>query len=120
MALLTVYELGQTGLDHETNLVGADVALSDSYPNDERTFVIVKNGGGVNPCNVTIAATRDEADKFGFGTLTVADITLAVPIGETWVVRVPVASHGDAAGRVTMVYDQVASVEVAVFRLARH
>lgn len=120
MALLTVYELGQTGFDHTDNLVGADIALSDSYPNDERTFLIIANGAAGAVCNVTIAATRDEADKFGFGTLAVADITMAIPNLETWVIRVPVASHGDAAGRVTVVYDQVTNVTVGVLRLARH
>jgi hypothetical protein len=120
MALLTVTELGQAGAEQAVTMTGADVGLSDQYPNDERTWFVITNGGGVNPCVVTIAATRATADKFGFGSLDVDDITFSVPISETWHVRVPIASHGDAAGRVTVAYDQVASVTVGAFRLARH
>ena len=117
MALLTVYELGQTGLDHTTYLTAAS-ASGDSYPNDERTFLIVANG--LVTCNVTIAKTRDTVDKSGFGSLGVDDITMAVLANETWVVRVPVASHGDAAGRVNITYDDNSNVTVGAFRLARH
>jgi hypothetical protein len=119
MALLTVYELGQTAFDITDNEVAADVGLSDIYPNDERTVLIVRNAGG-STCNVTIPKTRDTADKEGFGSLGVDDITAAVLAGETWTVRVPVASHGDAAGRVTVNYDQVTTVWVQALRLARH
>jgi hypothetical protein len=119
MALLTVAELGQTAFDITDNLTGADISLTDSYPNDERTVFVLKNGGGVT-CNLTITKTRDTADKFGFGSLGVDNITAAVAAGDTYVVRVPVASHGDAAGRVTVSYDQVATVTVGALRLARH
>jgi hypothetical protein len=119
MALLTVTELGQAGAETAASLVAATLA-GDQFPNDERTWFVVANGGGVNPCVVTIAKTRATADKYGFGELGVDDITFSVPIGDTYQVRVPVASHGDAAGRVSVTYSQVTSVTVGAFRLARH
>jgi len=119
MALLTVTELGQAGAKTATGLVAAAPA-GDQFPNDERTWLVVANGGGVNPCVVTIPKTRDTADMSGFGSLGVDDITFSVPFGETWHVRVPVASHGDAAGRVRVTYDQVVTVTVGAFRLARN
>jgi hypothetical protein len=115
---LTVYELGQTGFDITDNLQPADAGLSDQYPNDDRTFLVIQNGATNSA--VTIAATRATADKFGFGSLAVDDITFTVLANTTWVVRVPVASHGDAAGRVTVAYDDVSNVEVGAYRLARH
>jgi len=119
MALLAVYELGQTGFKIEDNLVAAEAA-GDSVPIDERTLIVIANGAAGAVCNVTIAKTRDTADKHGFGSLGVDDIVLAIPNLETWVVRAPIASHGDAAGRITMTYDQVVNVTVGGLRLARH
>ena len=119
MALLTITEVGQSGAEAAASHVAAS-ASGDQLPNDERTWLEVTNGGGVNPCVVTIPKTRDTADMSGFGSLGVDDITFSVPIGDTWHVRVPVASHGDAAGRVRVTYDQVVSVTVGAFRLARN
>jgi hypothetical protein len=121
MALLTVVELGQTPLDLDTQMTACDQTLDqDTFPNDERTFLVFTNGSGLAN-TLTIAKTRDTADKFGFGSLGVDDITAVTADGETWVVRVPVASHGDAAGRVTVSYSaDPASCKVGAFRLARH
>jgi hypothetical protein len=118
MALLTVYELGQTGFDIEDNMVAAG-ASGDQYPNDERTFLVVKNVN-VAARTITISATRSTADKFGFGTLDVDDISQAIAQNEVRVVRVPVASHGDAAGRVTVTYSDNTDVTVKAIRMARH
>ena len=119
MALLTVVELGQTAFDITDNVQQANLT-GDQYPNDERTYLVVVNGAAGATCNVTISATRATADKFGFGSLGVDDITMAVPNDTTWIVRVPVASHGDAAGRVTVNYNQITNVDVGAVRLARH
>jgi hypothetical protein len=121
MALLTVVELGQTAFDISGAMTAADQTLDqDTFPNDERTFFAFENGSG-GAITVTISKTRDTADKEGFGSLGVDDITAVTATGETWVVRVPVASHGDAAGRVTATYSaDPASCKAGAFRLARH
>ena len=117
MSLLTVTEIGQTEVDMDSALQAAALA-GDSYPNDERTFFVVD--APTNAVVATIAKTRDTADKHGFGSLGVDDITLTVGIGERKSVRVPVASHGDAAGRVKITYDVITGVLVGAFKLDRH
>jgi hypothetical protein len=118
MALLTVTELGQTPIEEDATLVAAD-ASGDQYPNDDRTFFVMDNADA-SPHTGTIAKTRDTVEKAGFGTLTVADISVVVPAGERRMVRAPMASHGDAAGRITVTYDAVTTVTVGAFRMARN
>ena len=117
MALLTVHELGQTPFDI-TDYLAVATAGGDQFPNDERTFFIAKNGSG-GAITATIAKTRDTAEMSGFGSLGVDDIVAVIPASETWVARVPVASHGDAAGRVSVTYSGVTNLTVGALRLAR-
>jgi len=121
MALISVVELGQTALDLDAQATACDTTLEqDTFPNDERTFLYFSNGSG-GALTITVSKTRDTADKFGFGSLGVDDITGVTADGEEWVVRIPVASHGDAAGRVTVSYSTTpTSCKIGAFRLARH
>jgi hypothetical protein len=119
MALLVVTELGQTAIEEDATLTAADALLSDNYPNDERTFFVMDNADASQHVG-TISALRATADKHGFGSLAVSDITITVPAGERRMVRAPMASHSDASGRVTVTYDDVTSVTVGAFRLDRH
>lgn len=111
MAVLTPQLLVPTGLS--PSFVAA-AATGDIFPNDDRTFVVVKNGDASSH-TVTIAKQRNVA-KEGYGTITLSDISVVVPptSGEVWI-AVPPGQY-NASGQAQMTYDDVTSVTVAVVK----
>lgn len=113
MAQYTVQELGQDGLEPT---LGA-VASSDTYPNDERTFLYVDSASA--QAVVTIAKRYDTVFKEGFGVISLADIVVTVDTGEFRLIKAPLGSHSAADGLVTVTYSTTSGVTAAAIRLVR-
>lgn len=109
MALLTVQEISRSGLGPT---YASAAGGGDTFANDGRTMVHIKNGGGA-PITLT-AVTPLVVDG-----LAVADLTVTVTNGqERMVGPFPVGTFNDpATGQVALTYSGVTSVTVGVFRL---
>ncbi len=102
-------------------VIPADVAatLTDGnrFKNTGREFILLKNGGGVNPCIVTIPTPQT------FKGLTIQDSTISVAIGvDKTIGPFPPEAYNNPSGgtdpnEVYLEYDQVTSVTVSVFRV---
>jgi hypothetical protein len=102
-------------------VIPADVAatLTDGnrFKNSGREFILVKNGGGVNPVVVTIPTPQTIKG------LTIQDPTVSVAIGvEKIIGPFPPSLYNNPAGgtdpnEVYLEYDQITSVTVSVFRV---
>jgi hypothetical protein len=116
MATLTRNTIVTGGLELASNLVAADVGLSDEFVNDgsttTRTYLVVANGGGVT-CNVTVDSQVNCSQGFDH------DSAVAVAAGITKFIG-PFEKgrwNNPTTKKVSWSYDQVASVTVGVFEL---
>lgn len=108
MATLTVQEVARTGL---APTYGAAAGGGDAIPNDGRTMLHIKNGGGgaVTLTVVTQATVLGNA---------VADDTISVPAaGERMVGPFPPAIYNDVNQLTQLTYSGVTSVTVAAIRV---
>lgn len=78
MAVLTVQSIVEAGLEATYS---AAAALGDSYANTGKEFVHVKNGSGVS-VTVTCDAAVPSVTVAGYGALTKAGVSVAIPAGE--------------------------------------
>lgn len=115
MGLLARQEIAETGLTPSYSAAGA---AGDIYPNDDRTWLVVKNGDA-SPHTATIQVQRANAAVEGFGSIVFADIAVAVPASEERWIKAPQIPYNDGDGKVHVVYDAVTSVTVGVFRMPR-
>ena len=107
MAVLTLQNIDRLGA---APTYAAATGGGDSFPNDERTLVHIKNGGGAISLSVQTQLTVDGKP--------VADDSINVPAGgERMVGPFPAPIYNDANGRVNLAYSGVTSVTVGVFRL---
>lgn len=91
---------------------GGDVA-----PNDGRTVLHVKNGGG-GSINVTVTANAATVQDPNKGTLTKPNVVVAVPNGqERFIGPFPPAAFNDANGNVPITYSGVTTVTIAAVRV---
>jgi hypothetical protein len=107
MAVYTVYPTALTG-DSKAYVTPAS---GDTFPNDGRTILHVKNANGAN-CVVTVTATKpcDVA-----GTLHTNVVTVALTTGDEMIGPFPVGVWG---GTVTVTtYSVTASVSVAAISM---
>lgn len=115
MALLAPIILAQAGVSPSYT---AATAGGDAFPNnlDERTFFIVKNGGG-STITVSINPQITSAKVSGLGTLPVSPVSVSVAAsGEKWIGPFP-SSFTDSAGNVNVTYSAVTSVTVAAVKV---
>lgn len=111
MPLLTRQQIDEDGL--VASYAGAD-AGGDTFPNDGRTVLHLKNGSG-SPITVTVAAEQATTRKPGFGELAKADAEIAVPAtGEAFLGSFPTIAFG-VVGAIT--YSDVTTLTVAVLRV---
>lgn len=108
MATLTVQEISRSAI---TPSYGAAAGGGDQFPNDGRTYLHIKNGGG-SSITLTIATQMTVDGK------AVADDAIAVTNAQERVVGpFPPAIYNDANGMVQLTYSGVTSVTVGAFRL---
>lgn len=104
MAVLT-----QVTIDRATGLnftAEAAAGGGDSFTNDGKQFLYIKNGGG-SPITLTVV-TQQQVDG-----LAVADKTYTIGAGEEWMIGpFPTATYNDSNGRVQLTYSGVTSVTV--------
>ena len=108
MAVLTVQDIKHTGLN--PSFVAA-ASGGDQVPNDGRTFIYVKNGGG-GSINVTV----DQKKKCNHGFD--HDAVVAVPAGQERIIG-PFTKHDfdNASNQFEVTYSGVTTVTVAAIRL---
>lgn len=115
MALLTVNNIDQAGLDISATAVAADVA-GDSVKAASNLLIYVENNDA-GAHTVTVAKPQATAQCGNLGTLTVNDIVISVPAGEARSFTIP-QGYSDASGNFAWTYDAVTSVTIGVFSLA--
>lgn len=115
MATLTIQSLVKTGSLQPT--YAAASGGGDVMPNDGKTVLHVKNGGG-GSINVTITAQIASRDAGpGYGTYTRADLVVAVPNAEERIIGpMPSIAFNNAQGQAAIAYSGVTSVTVAALR----
>lgn len=118
MAQLTINTHAFAGLDPT---FAAASAGGDAFvnPNDERTYIRVKNGGA-SPITVTVSpVTPNSVKQAGAtpGPVSLPNYSVAVPAsGDISIGPFP-AAYNDAGGNVNVSYSGVTSVTVAAIRM---
>lgn len=115
MADLTRYDVTKAGRADIEAVIAAAAAGGDAVPNDDDTLIIVQNGGG-SSITLTIPKQKSEVTVPGFGTFTVADITLAIAAGDIGLVAAPKAAYNNADGKAILNYSAVTSVKAGAVR----
>lgn len=114
--VLTIQNCVDTGL--APNFGNANAA-GDRMPNDARTFLWVKNGGGA-PITVTITAQKTSISVGNFGTLAKSNGGGTVADGaEKLFGPFAPGAFNNGNGQVVISYSGVTSVTVAAVRLPR-
>lgn len=107
LAALTPQSLNRDGLEAT---YAAAAAGGDTFANDGRTFLHVKNGGGAS-VNVTVDSIKQCDQGVDH------DVIVAVPAGEERMIGpFPVSRFGSPA---TIAYSGVTTVTVAALKLAQ-
>ena len=94
----------------------ATASEGDMFRNTGKEFVHVVNGGGANPCDVTLVTPAQIKG------LDIEDKTVSVPFGDERMIGTfepglyNQAAGATDAGKTYITYDQVTSVTVAVIR----
>ena len=111
MAALTTQQIVQAGLNPTFT---AAAGGGDTATPGDKTFLVVKNGGG-SPITVTLAAFPDTSP---WGT-TIPDLAVTVPnAGERWIGPLVGSSFANpSTGAAGISYSGVTSVTVAVVTL---
>lgn len=115
MALLTVTAITKAGLNQDGAGVAADVA-GDSVKSASGIFIEVTNGDA-SPHTATVAKPATSVSCPPYGSVTLADIVITVPAGETRSFTVP-AGYADSSANFAWTYDAITSMTVGVFSLA--
>lgn len=89
----------------------------DTFQNDGRTYVHVKNGAA-SPITVTFASLASYSDN-ALGDLTLSDIAVSVPASGEKVIGFFPPTRFNSNGRVTMTYSSATSVTVAVVKAGK-
>lgn len=113
MADLAYIPVTPSGVNDAT-LTAADVA-GDTFPVDTSKVFKVANGDG-SPHTVTIAAPSSTTVCGNYGKVSLEDIVISVPSGESRIFTIPLGFAQD--GKFTLTYDAVTSVEVGGFALS--
>lgn len=106
MSAYTVQAMSLSGLD----VTFAEVTSEDTFLNDGRTFLVVKNGG-TGSIDVTIDSVVP--CSYGFD----HDVVVAVPSGEERWIGVFPTGRFNSNGVVTITYSEVTNVTATVVKL---
>jgi hypothetical protein len=113
MAVLALQEVVRTGLNPS---LGAAAEAGDSFPNDGRVYLRVKNAHADQARTVTVASQK-AASAVPQGTAK-ADVVVAVPgTQERWIGPFDPTAFNDANGRCVVTYDEHADVTVGAIKL---
>lgn len=116
MAALSIQTVVDTGIVPAlTSAANGDTVADDGT---SRTFVEVANGGG-SSINVTVPAQQTSVVVPGVGSLTVADIVVAVANGARKLIGPFSRAYINTAGNVTLNYSSVTSVTAGAFKVAK-
>lgn len=104
-----------------TTLAIAGSTGADTFPNDDRTILVIENSS-TSIVTVTADAVRETANPVGYGELTNSDIAVAVAAGSTalpsyGILNAPAGAFNNSSGHVSVVYSANAGVRVAALRL---
>lgn len=113
MATLTVQDITESGVDATYS---SAAALGDTFANNAqgRTFLHVKNGDASSH-TVTVTAVDASQDFAGWGTMTKANVSVAIPAGEDrFIGPFPIRAFGNDPD---ITYDDVTSVTIAALRV---
>ena len=111
MPLLPTEKIVESGLI--ATYTAADVG-GDTFTNDGRTVLHVKNGSG-SPITVTVTAEQATTDKPGYGSLTKANaVAVIAAAGDEFMGEFPAIAFG-VVGVVT--YSDVTTLTLAVLRI---
>lgn len=115
MSLLTVEDLVRSGVQPTFNAASAS---GDSFQNDGKTLVYIKNGA--TDVNVTFTAQKSSTSKPGFGDLSLTDQVVNVPATQERAIGFfESAIFNDVNGQVQITYDNEVNVTVAVLKAPR-
>lgn len=112
MALLTPQDITRAGLT--PTFAAATVTTGDTFVNDERTFVRVKNASGS-----AITATATVVRQVDGQVVTARTVTVPATTGDVSFGPFPAGDYNDANNIVTVVCSAVTSVTIAAIRLPR-
>jgi len=114
-ANFSVQQMTITGITPTFNAANGG---GDTFPNDGKTYVHVKNGSG-GSLTITFDAVSGFNDA-AYGPITFTDTAVAIPAGEERIVGpFPPARFNNTSGRVAMTYSGVTSLTVGVFRTGK-
>lgn len=113
MAVLTVQQIARTGL---ASALAAAAAAGDSFANDGKRFLYVKNG------HATLSRTVTLASQLPAGAIpqgaAAANLAVVVPaLGERMIGPFDPGAFNDANGRVVATYSTEADLTVGAFAL---
>lgn len=110
MPLIATQTIDEDGLD--ATYSSADVG-GDTFVNDTKTFLHLKNGDA-SPTTVTVAAAVSTTQKPGFGELSKADAQVVVgATDEAFLGPFPASAFGPTPG---IAYSSITSLTLAVLR----
>jgi hypothetical protein len=110
MALLTVHQLSMTG--DSKAYVAADAGLTDTFPNDGRTFLHFKNTNAA-----ARTATVNSIRPCDQGVDHNVPISIAATTGDEMAGPFDPGRFNDSSGLCSVSYDAVAGLTVAAIRL---
>lgn len=114
MALLAVQDIIENGL---TAAYTAATAAGDTFKNDGRAFIHVKNGGP-SAIDVTVTVRKQDTSLAGFGGVKKSPQALNIGAGaEGFVGPFPEQAFNDGAQLAEVTYSADTSVTVAALRL---
>lgn len=114
MGNLAIQDIAETGL--EPAFVAATDAPGDEFVNDDRTFLVVKNGDA-SPHTVTIAVQRANFSLPNFGTVVFAALVVVVGATEERWIKIPKGPYNDGNGKAQITYDAITTVTVAAIKM---
>ena len=107
MGVYSVQSIVLTGLEPSF----ASAADEDSFVNDGRTFLVVKNGSG---SSIDVTVNSVVLCNYGFD----HDLTIAVPAGEErWIGSFPVGRFNSSEGKVVVGYSSITTVTAAAVKI---
>lgn len=116
MAALSIQTVVDSGIVPSLSAAATGDTVADDGTG--RTFVEVANGGG-GSINVTIPAQQTSVVVPGVGSLTVADIVVAVANGARKLIGPFSRAYINSSGNVTLNYSGVTSVTAGAFKVAK-
>ena len=115
MADLTIQDIVEAGLNAS---YAAASAGGDAFENTGGNVMVHVKNGGASSRTVTVTAQQTSSSVRGFGTMTKANVAVAIPAGEDrFIGPFPRSAFNDAAGKVQLTYSSQTDLTLAALRL---